>query len=167
MPKNRKARRSAAMRGTPRAGFSLIEIMMVVVIVGTLLSIAIPKFAAVGRATSVRASRDQVGAYLATAQAAAVRRGATAQFRRSGNSIYVTVSRTSTQLDTLLRPFPLDANQHVAFLTATSDSVLFNSRGTAQNLGISGAKFVMYREGIKDSVCVTKLGSILDRSCAL
>ena len=106
---------------------------------------------------------DDVG----TAQAAAVRRGATAQFRRSGNSIYVTVSRTSTQLDTLLRPFPLDANQHVAFLTATSDSVLFNSRGTAQNLGISGAKFVMYREGIKDSVCVTKLGSILDRSCAL
>jgi hypothetical protein len=77
------------------------------------------------------------------------------------------VSRTSTQLDTLLRPFALDSTEHVTISSATSDSILFNARGTAQNLAVSGAKFVILREGVSDSVCVTKLGSILDRSCSL
>ncbi|GAC1650613.1 MAG: hypothetical protein NVS4B3_09690 [Gemmatimonadaceae bacterium] len=150
-----------------RLGFSLIELLMVITIVGIILMMAVPQLNAVGRSASLRSSRDQLGAYLATARATAVQRGTTAQFRRSGNYMYVTANRTATQLDTILQPFPLDAEQHVTITATPADTVAFNSRGAAVGLGTAGAKFIVARDGWSDSVCVTKLGSILDRSCGL
>lgn len=111
----------------------------------------------------MRSARQELEAAIATARAAAIQKGRTAQFRVTGNRMWVMVA-TATGTDTLLPVKPLDSLYNVT-LTATDSIIAFDMRGFAR-LGTS-ATFKVVGNTRRDSVCVTATGQIMPRRCSL
>jgi len=147
------------------AGFTVVELLIVIVLMGLLTSIAYPRMSGVRASAGLRGARVQFLSSLATARAAAVRFGRPAQLKRTGNSIQVRADTGGTGVFvSLTLPVALDSQFSVT-LGATVDSVVFGPRGLATNLSSSGAQFALVRGTIQDSVCLTRLGEIAPRGC--
>jgi len=146
-------------------GFTVIEMLIVVVLLGLLTAMAYPRMSGVRNSAGLRAARVQFAASLATARAAAVRWGPPAQLKRIGNSIQVRADTGGTgSFVSLGLPVPLDSQFSVT-LSATVDSVVFGPRGLATNLSSSGAQFALVRGSLQDSVCLTRLGEVAPVGC--
>jgi prepilin-type N-terminal cleavage/methylation domain-containing protein len=148
-----------------RGGFTMLELLIVIVLMGLLSAMAYPRMSGVRQSAGLRAARVQFVSSLATARAAAVRFARPAQLKRSGNSIQVLADTGGTgAFVSLGLPVALDSQFSVT-LSATIDSVVFGSRGLATNLSTSGAQFALVRGTIQDSVCLTRLGEVAPRGC--
>jgi prepilin-type N-terminal cleavage/methylation domain-containing protein len=142
-----------------RLGFSLSEMMVVVVISGILLSIALPKTKTLRDKSSVRAAKQQVASYLAIARASAIRRSQPAQFYLVNNKVWATYGSTtrtsvggSVQLD-VLRGVAVTLSGATA-----NDSVIYDSRGIGT---LSASRtYKITKNSSSDSLCVSKLGLI-------
>src|SRR5437764_419663 len=75
---SRFPRRGRSLRR--RLGFSLPEMLIVLVIAGVMMRLALPKIAAMKDKNTVRAAKQQVLSYLTNARAAAIRQSRSAQF---------------------------------------------------------------------------------------
>jgi len=152
-------------RSRSQLGFTVVELLMVIVIMGFLSSIAYPRWTSVRASTKLRSARVQFAASLATARAAAVRFGRPAQLKVSGNTIQVRADTGGTGVFlALAAPVALDSQFSVT-VHATVDSIVFGSRGLATNLTSSGAYFELAGANIRDSVCLTRLGEVAPRGC--
>jgi Tfp pilus assembly protein PilE len=154
-----------------RKGVTLIEIMTVVALAVAMTAIAFPKLKETRRASSMQSARTQVESYLAVARSVAIRNGVRAFLVREGNTIRIMADSANGTIVTVVRPVELDSVSQVA-LGATKDTIIYDSRGLAVNLNASGEKFYItsiaaYSAGVKDSICVTRLGLVLDRKCGL
>ena len=157
----------------PRYGFSLIEIVMVFAVLGIVLAFGIPKFTDARRSYAVRSARDNIAAYLATARAAAIRRGQPARFVVDGSTIDVEVETTpGTYAPLTVREDGTSASRRnlgaqfaVRIDLSGSSTIEYNSRGFAQLGGTQ--RFVLVREQKSDSVCVSGLGVIMRQGCGL
>ena len=146
-------------------GFTVIELLIVIVLMGLVSAMAYPSMSQARATTSLRSARAQFSTSLATARAAAVRWGRPAQLTRSGNSIQVRADTGGTGVFVALTaPVALDSQFNVT-LSATIDSIVFGPRGLATNLSSSGAQFALVRGTIRDSVCLTRLGEMAPRGC--
>jgi prepilin-type N-terminal cleavage/methylation domain-containing protein len=74
-----------------KAGFSLIEALIVVVIMGLLLALVTPRIRDTTLTTEVRNARAAVANLYARARMVAVQQRKTATLRFNGNQVYVTV----------------------------------------------------------------------------
>jgi prepilin-type N-terminal cleavage/methylation domain-containing protein len=153
-----------------RKGVTLLEIMTVVVMAAIMMAITFPHMKDTRRASSMQSAKTQVESYLAVARAVAVRNGGRTYLIRSGNTLQI-MADTGTGLVLVVRPVQLDSVSNV-LLGATRDTVVYDSRGLATNLSATGERFYItaasgYGAGTKDSVCVTRLGLVLDRKCGL
>ncbi|HKO14650.1 MAG TPA: GspH/FimT family pseudopilin [Gemmatimonadaceae bacterium] len=155
-----------------RRGFSLMELIAVIVLTGLMALIAYPRIRAVQRRTSLTSARMQLKSYLATARMTALRRGSSARLVRVGNTVRVTVTidTLGTQA-TIVRPFNFK-QAYAVLLSGTTDSVVYTPRGVAQNLSATGEKFYISADSARvgagrDSLCVTRLGLVLEGSCGI
>jgi prepilin-type N-terminal cleavage/methylation domain-containing protein len=145
-----------------RAGFSLIETMVVLVIAGIAMSISLPKFAGMRDRMSVRSAKQQFASYLATARAAAIRQSQSGQFHANNNTIWSNVNQPNGTNINVSKAVSLMTARRVAVTLGGSppsqDSIVFDSRG----MGSTGSSrtYVFTRNGIKDSICVSRLGLI-------
>ncbi len=146
-------------------GFTVVEILIVVVLLGLLSAMAYPRTSGMRNSAGLRAARVQFAASLATARAAAVRWGRPAQLKRSGNSIQVRVDTGGTGAFVPLAGAVALDSQFSVTLSATVDSVVFGPRGLATNLSSSGAQFALVRGSLQDSVCLTRLGEVAPVGC--
>jgi prepilin-type N-terminal cleavage/methylation domain-containing protein len=147
-----------------RAGYTLTEMLAVLVIFGVVTSLSIPRMHGMTSRASVSSARLQTAIYLAQARAAALQRGKEARFVRTGNVLKVTIDSSGTQV--LHVPAHNLLNEHMVTVTASRDTIKFDPRGFA--VGSNAIeKFITVRDGIRDSVCVTKFGKIIQRGCAL
>ncbi len=154
-----------AARSASNQGFTVVELLMVIVVMGVLSSIAYPRWTAMRKSAGLRAARVQFSASLAIARAAAVRFGRPAQLKRTGNTIQVRADTGGTGVFVALgTPVAFDSQFSVT-LSATVDSIVFGSRGLATNLTSSGAYFELAGASIRDSVCLTRLGEVAPRGC--
>ena len=147
-----------------RKGYTLTEMLVVLIIFGVVTGLSIPRLQGVNSSAAVKSGRMATASYLAQARSIAIQRGREARFVRSGNNISVTVDSSGTQV-TYLRVRNLNTTQGLT-LTATQDLISFDPRGYAIGVG-STQRFTMVRDGIRDSVCVTKLGKVIARGCSL
>ena len=147
-----------------RRGFSFIEILMVFTIFGLVVAITLPRFNYVRAGSNVRAAKVQISSQLASARAAAIRRGRSAQFHAAADSIWVTVDSAGVQR-VLIRKLGLGDAYDVS-LSATNQTITFDSRGLVTDLAAT-AKYVLTRGERRDSVCVSRLGVDLRRGCVL
>jgi len=148
--------------GASRSGFTAIEVIVVVVLVGVLSAVALP-FLRTGPAKSgVRGAISAITSLHAIARNAAISRGRTAVLvikaaapatvlvvlRRSGSSVVDTVGTVEN----------LYARFTVA-LTTTGDSVIFTPRGIG--IGTSNTTVIATRGGVADTLTISGAGRLI------
>jgi prepilin-type N-terminal cleavage/methylation domain-containing protein len=151
-----------------RKGVTLFEVMTVLGLAAILLAMAVPQMSNSRRAAHMASARTQVEAYLGTARAIAIRNGGKTQLVRSGNTLTIEAD-TGAGYVTMLKPLKVGAGTDVG-LNVTATTIAFDARGLATGLNATGEKFYLtvssgYGAGLKDSVCISRLGALLDRNC--
>jgi Tfp pilus assembly protein FimT len=148
-----------------RAGFTTAELIVVIVIMAIVMAIGVPRFTQQTTGTDVRAARDEVAAYLATARAAAIQRGRDARFTLKADTIAVERDQGGGVWVSVRQPISLAKAYSVSVASNPSISqVTYNSRGTAKALAAKQA-IVVTKNSKKDSVCVSKFGMIMRKGC--
>ncbi len=145
-----------------RNGVTVIELLTVMVIVGIVFTLSLPRLDALVEVNSVRAAKRQVQSYIVVARAAAIRRGTTSAFKFSNSTMWVTSTGSTGTVTTIRDSIALARTQKVTLTVSgggTSDSISFSARGFSSNL-TGNRTYVFTRGSSKDSICVTKLGLI-------
>ena len=146
----------------------MVEILIIVVIIGILALITIPRASVAKDRIMVNSARQEVAAAIATARAAAIQKGRPSKivFASSSVTVYATTSAAGT-LTKILGPISMDRAFGVSLVPANAaDSVVyFEARGFASPRLSSGSRYVITGRNKKDSVCVTSTGQILPRGC--
>ena len=88
-----------------RRGFTLPEILIVIVMISVLALVAIPRFANANGKRHMESARMRIAAALATARQAAIQKGAQVRFQIDTN--LVTVRRVAAGDSNLVSPVPL------------------------------------------------------------
>lgn len=148
-----------------RSGYTLAEMMVVLIVFGVITALGIPRLHVAQSSAGLRSARTQTAIYLAQAHALAIQRGREARFIRSGNTVTVTVDSSGTQV-VYGRTHDLSREHGVSIPLTTQDTISFDARGFATNVSTT-AKVVLTRDGMRDSVCVAKIGKIITRGCSL
>jgi prepilin-type N-terminal cleavage/methylation domain-containing protein len=135
-----------------RAGFTLPEILIVIVMISVLALLAIPRFAVANGRRHMESARMRVAAAVATARQAGIQKGQTITFRIASNRVTVNTDAG----DTLLSPVPLDTLYKV---TTPDLTFQFSGRGFA-NLDSQKA-IILTRPGVADdTVTVSRTGMV-------
>ena len=147
-----------------RRGFTAIEMALVTTIFGILAAVAYPKLTQVREQAALQGAKRHVITQLLAARSAAIQRGRTVQLRTVDNDLWVLtiVSGTPTTVSAVAS---LDGS-FGATVTPSAASISFDARGFATGLPLTGAKFVIDRSGVRDSVCVTRFGTVVSE-CGL
>jgi prepilin-type N-terminal cleavage/methylation domain-containing protein len=142
-------------RGHLRRGFTLPEILIVIVMISLLALLAIPRFATANGKRHMESARMRIAAAIATARAAAIQKGEIVTFKIENDSVTVKAGSDATDL---VSPVPIKTLYSVS--TNGSDyTISFTSRGFAT----LGAKTVinLTRPGVPgDSVVIRKTGMV-------
>lgn len=157
-----------------RKGVTIIEIMTVVTMAILMTAIAFPSLKNTRRASSMMSARAQVQSYLSVARAIAIRNGVRSILIREGHTIRILADSANT-LVAVVRPIRLDSLSNVLLSTSSgrgADTIVYDNRGMAVNLDGTQKIYLtvadgQYGAGMKDSICVTRLGLVLDRNCGL
>jgi prepilin-type N-terminal cleavage/methylation domain-containing protein len=148
-----------------RRGFTLIEMLVVIVMTALILTIVAPKLSAVTTSTSVRSAAFELANRVALARQVAIRRGASTAFHYDANKVWVTSDQNGTQ--TLVGDTLYLAKKYNVSVVSSRDtnSIVYSTRGFA-SLG-SSATYAVARSGVTQTVCVTAAGLVLSRGCTL
>lgn len=145
-----------------RKGFTLIETLMVVVVIGLAGLIAFPKFSEALGASNMRSARVKVTSLYANARAAAASSGRTAYLHLAGGQVYVTATPrrklpigANTQ-DTLTSPTSV-YTQYGVSVTADKDSIRIDPAGIGRD-----SVLIRLTKGVRvDTVRISQYGRVL------
>jgi prepilin-type N-terminal cleavage/methylation domain-containing protein len=156
-----------------RRGFTLPEMLLIVVMIGILTMIGVPKFRIFRDRSNVNAVRARIEAMIATSRASAIHKGRLSVFLLNGDSMSVWTRNPTTAVweqqvkwQNYKTTYP---TVQVQLGGAGWSSVYYEPRG----LTWSGAKppsmlvFRVKGRTRTDSVCVSRLGHILPPGCTL
>ena len=144
-----------------RNGFTLIEMLMVIVVSGAILLIGYPKLNDALISSSVRGARTTIATMFAQARAASAQRGQEAHVAFSGNRAVVVVRvapGSANWADTLGVVRDLNAEFGVT-VTRTDDSLSFDPRGFGRNNGT--VTVTIARRGHVDKLSVSAFGRMI------
>ncbi len=146
-----------------RSGFTTIEMIIVVAIIGIITLIGFPKIRQTLDKTNLRSARAAVGTMAGTARAAAIQRGCRSalHFAAATNAVWVTTA-CPTKVDTLSGVQDLKARFRVT-LTASRDSVQYDPRGLSLD-GFPSNTVVWLTGSVatnKDSVMINPIGKVV------
>ncbi len=145
------------------AGFTAIEMIMVLVIAGIMMAIVIPILRTSSPKTAVRGAGDEISRLYATARATSIQRGKTAWLvLNSGASTVSVVAKQvgGTNVDTIAKPDNLTSRYNVTFVSST-DSLVFTPRGVGANLSMTTVIIHSTTGGIVDTVYIYPTGKIV------
>ena len=152
----------AHLRLTPRRsrrGFTLPEMLIVIVMIAVLALVAVPRFALGNGRRNLEAARMRVAAGIATARQAAIQKGQPVRFMIKSNRVTVIAAAKDTV--TLMSPAPLDTLYGVR-AGGFNDSLVVNFSARGFAVGFDAAtKITLQRSGVPDdSVVITKTGMV-------
>ena len=145
-----------------RNGFTLIEMLIVVVIIGLIGLISLPRLNTAFAQSNVLSAKARVSALYSTARATAVSNTQTATLRVTGNQVMVYASPRrkapigANTLDTIVRPTDLSTSFGVT-LSGGVDSVRVASSG----LGMDSAAFVLTKYTTVDTLYISRYGRVI------
>jgi len=157
--------RSRSRSRQAQAGLTFVELIIVFVVLGLLLSITVRAVRGSWVASSRRSASRDVTAYLYRTRGIAIQQSRAAWLVRSGNILKIMVdsSGTPVQLGSQI-DFSKRYGATLGFSPTPKDDVKFDVRGFA--VGVTTApKFIVALGGRTDNVCVTTIGKITTRSC--
>lgn len=150
-----------------RSGFTIMELMVVVAIIGVIAMVGFPKIKNAIQKTNVRSARVATSTYVATARQAAIQRGCRSAVHftsGSAGTVWVTVCPRMTPtgsgtIDTLGVVTKLAKLYNVS-LSQTRDSVEFDPRGLSLT-GLQSSVTFAGTDGTRDSVVINMLGKVV------
>ena len=164
-------------------GFTTTELLMVMALLSVVLAMVMPKFHAVSARANGRSAKQTVAAQLATARAAAIRRGYPARVTTNGNTIQISVADSVGAYSALSSTINLGTQYKVDLQTCDNAStpvctsggftLVFDPRGfvtTSMSGGLRRYVITMQSGGYAaraDTVCVSRMGVVLPRGCNL
>jgi prepilin-type N-terminal cleavage/methylation domain-containing protein len=148
---------------TRRTGFTLIEVLTVITIVGILLGVIVPRYGRISGAMSVHSAKQEIAAMLSQGRATAIQTDQSVMVVHSGNALsLIAVSGTGSML---ISQQDLGSAFGVTF-SATKDTVTYDSRGMLTGNTVT-LKYVVTIGDTRDSVCLLALGKVARTGCAL
>ncbi len=146
-----------------RRGFSLVEVLIVVVIIGVMLSIGFPKLRTGMTNNNVRAARTALINMIAGARNASSQTNRSTWVKIEGNRAVVLarprlVPVGGSNADTI-GPVQNLGQLYGVTVTATVDSFRFNP--TLTSLDVVGTTFTISRSGRVETVAVDGLGRVI------
>ena len=144
-----------------RKGFTLMEIITVMVIMGIVMMMALPKYGHMNDRNAMRSAKDGLSARISAARAASVASGKPATFSIIGDTMRVTL--TSNGITTTKGADINLFQQFGVSMTSGNANVKFDGRGMANQTALV-LKFA--RSNLSDSLCISKLGLINRHGCA-
>jgi prepilin-type N-terminal cleavage/methylation domain-containing protein len=140
-----------------RSGFTAVELMIVIILIGLIAAVGFPKIRDTLDKTNVRSARVAVGTYTVTARSLAIQRGCRAVVHFSygtSSGVWATSCRPGVAtIDTVGQVKNVYQDFNVT-MTATQDSVQFDPRG----LSLETANTIVYFTGnvssITDSIVI-------------
>jgi Tfp pilus assembly protein FimT len=147
----------------------MVEMLVVMVMMGILMSIALPRFGAIRDRAAVSSAKQKLIGYLATTRAAAIRQSSSAEFRLWDNNVSATVTQPNGTRLSLGSAEHLDKTEGVVITRGTGvvrDLITYDSRGLSLIGTVTTPRFVyvVTRNNVKDSICVSRLG-LIARTC--
>jgi prepilin-type N-terminal cleavage/methylation domain-containing protein len=147
-----------------RAGFTIAEVLIVLIIMALITAMALPKLATSAQKTNVRSSRVELSTMVAKARAAAVQRGCVDTLHittGSAATAWVTVCKASMSgtltLDTIGGVDLVGKRMGVSLSTSTTNYI-FDPRGLL--VGGAGGTIVISGRGFTDSVVINAIGKV-------
>jgi len=148
------------MSGHTRRGFTLIEILMVVTLVGILFTVAIPFFRTATSKQSVRSAMAAISAMHARAKSIAVQRARTTQLvldAGAGTAVILS-TQVGGAVDTIGRVEDMVGRFGVTFST-TQATLSFSPRGIGTST--SGTTIIVTKSGFSDTLTVSAAGRLM------
>src|SRR5439155_792367 len=124
---------SSMSRRSRTAGFTFIEMLLVFVIMGIMLSITVKSVRGTWVASSRRSGSREVTAYLFRARAIAIQQSRTAWLVRSGNVLKIMVDSSGTPVR-LGTSIDLSQRYGATLSASPKDAVQFDPRGFVANV---------------------------------
>ena len=156
-----------------RRGFSLPELMIVVVMIGILTMIAVPKFRLYRDRSNVNAVRARVEGMIAAARSSAIHKGRNSVFSSGPTGMGVWTQNPTTlvwQQQVTWHDFSSTyPNVQLQVGGAGWWAIWYEPRGLTWASSRPPSTIVIRVVGLtkSDSICVTRLGQILPRGCTL
>lgn len=145
-----------------RRGFSMAEILIVLVIAGLVLALAGPKFSSYLRSLTARSTTVQVATDLALARTQAVREGQPVSFRVVSASQYqVRVEDAVGNPVRIVKTVDVSGpQQSTVLLSPVGGRVAFDSRGMYRNATSTMSAVVVSRGAEVDSITISAVGRV-------
>ena len=146
-----------------RSGFTTIEMVIVVVLIGIIAAIGFPKIRQSLDKANVRSARAAVGTFAAMARAAAIQRGCPGviHFVATNATVWVTTN-CQTKVDTVSGVQQLGTRFKVT-MVATRDSVRYDPRGLSLD-NVTANTVVTFTGSVSsniDSTVINPLGKVI------
>lgn len=141
-------------------GFTVIEMVIVVVLVGVMMTVALPFLRGSSSKSSVRGAMDAISSMHAVAKATAIQRGRFARLVMSASSstaLIVATQATGSTLDTIGSVEDLGTRFGVRF-TTTRDTLVFTPRGIGSEL--SGTTIIVIKGDFRDTITISGAGRL-------
>jgi prepilin-type N-terminal cleavage/methylation domain-containing protein len=143
------------------AGFTLLELMVVVILIAVLTTLALPKLTTAAQKANIRSTRIELSTMVTRARAAAIQRGCVDSLHLSSSSAWVTACKVvGTGRDTV---GPVDKiGKRFGVTLAGKTDFGFDPRGLL--VGFSGGTITITgsggNTGFSDSVVVNNVGKV-------
>jgi prepilin-type N-terminal cleavage/methylation domain-containing protein len=144
-----------------RSGFTTIEMVIVVAIIGIIALIGFPKIRRTLDKTNVRSARDALSTEAVIARSAAIQRGCRGVIHFTGGTtprVWVT-TQCGAKVDTVAGVEQLGTRFNVS-LTATRDSVQYDPRGLSLDNAVTVVR-ITGAAGNTDSVMINTIGKVV------
>lgn len=143
------------------AGFTMLEIMVVVILIAVLTALALPKLTTAAQKSNIRSTRLELSSMVVRARAAAIQRGCVDSLHLNSTSAWVTACQVSGSARDTVGPVDRIGSRFGVTLGGKTDFG-FDPRGLL--VGFSGGTITITgtggNSGFSDSVVINNVGKV-------